>query len=169
MDDEDVTELADLLRAHRGRARLTQKRLAAAVGVSEALIAHVETGKRSLGPDSAKRIASALKLAGPEREQFFNARESASEALATRRRASIENDDPEQPTNAELAEQIEKMREDILNAIRDFKPSGVDDRKARQLDEARGAAQEAATAPDRLELVESKPAKRPTRPRSRKG
>jgi len=49
------------LRAYRLREGLTQKQLADLTGISQHHISELETGKRSLGKERAKRLAGALR------------------------------------------------------------------------------------------------------------
>src|SRR5262245_23539996 len=63
-----------LLRARRRRALLSQEQLAARAGLSERTVRDLETGRvRSPRPDTARLLADALQLTGPERESWFAA------------------------------------------------------------------------------------------------
>lgn len=48
------------LRAYRTRERLTQKQLAELTGISQHHISELETGKRTIGKERAKKLAEAL-------------------------------------------------------------------------------------------------------------
>ena len=62
------------LRAHRHRALLSQEQLAARAELSERAVRDLETGRvRSPRPDTARLLADALQLTGPERESWFAA------------------------------------------------------------------------------------------------
>ncbi len=50
----------DILRGARHREGLTQAQLAAMIGVKPSHISEMETGKRPIGKDMAKRLAKAL-------------------------------------------------------------------------------------------------------------
>src|SRR5215510_9246684 len=63
-----------LLRARRHRASLSQEQLAARAELSERTVRDLETGRvRSPRPDTARLLADALQLTGPERESWFAA------------------------------------------------------------------------------------------------
>ena len=62
------------LRAHRHRALLSQEQLAARAELSERAVRDLETGRvRSPRPETARLLAEALQLTGPERESWFAA------------------------------------------------------------------------------------------------
>jgi transposase len=62
------------LRARRRRALLSQEQLAARAELSERTVRDLETGRvRSPRPDTARLLADALQLTGPERESWFAA------------------------------------------------------------------------------------------------
>ena len=62
------------LRARRHRASLSQEQLAARAALSERTVRDLETGRvRSPRPDTARLLADALQLTGPERESWFAA------------------------------------------------------------------------------------------------
>jgi transposase len=62
------------LRARRHRALLSQEQLAARAELSERTVRDLETGRvRSPRPDTARLLADALQLTGPERENWFAA------------------------------------------------------------------------------------------------
>jgi transposase len=62
------------LRARRHRALLSQEQLAARAELSERTVRDLETGRvRSPRPDTARLLADALQLTGPERESWFAA------------------------------------------------------------------------------------------------
>ena len=48
------------LRAYRNRQSLTQQQLAKLTGISQHHLSEMENGKRSIGKDSARKLASAL-------------------------------------------------------------------------------------------------------------
>jgi len=62
------------LRARRHRAMLSQEQLAARAELSERTVRDLETGRvRSPRPGTARLLADALQLTGPERESWFAA------------------------------------------------------------------------------------------------
>jgi len=66
--------LGALLRAGRNRALLSQEQLAARAELSERTVRDLEAGRvRSPRPDTARLLADALQLTGPERESWFAA------------------------------------------------------------------------------------------------
>jgi transcriptional regulator with XRE-family HTH domain len=63
--------LGRLVRAHRGRLRLTQEELAERAGLSERTLRNLEGGRiRRPYPDTIRRLADALQLAGRHRDQL---------------------------------------------------------------------------------------------------
>jgi len=63
-----------LLRAGRHRALLSQEQLAERAELSERTVRNLEAGRvRSPRPDTARLLADALQLTGPERENWFAA------------------------------------------------------------------------------------------------
>jgi tetratricopeptide (TPR) repeat protein/transcriptional regulator with XRE-family HTH domain len=63
--------LAGLVRAHRTRLRLTQEELAERAGLSERTLRNLEGGRiRRPYPDTVRRLADALQLAGPHRDKL---------------------------------------------------------------------------------------------------
>jgi transposase len=66
--------LGAFLRARRHQALLSQEQLAARAELSERTVRDLETGRvRSPRPDTARLLADALQLTGPERESWFAA------------------------------------------------------------------------------------------------
>jgi len=62
------------LRARRHQALLSQEQLAARAELSERTVRDLETGRvRSPRPDTARLLADALQLTGPERKSWFAA------------------------------------------------------------------------------------------------
>ena len=67
----DHVSLGGLVRAHRGRLRLTQEELAERAGLSERTLRNLEGGRiRRPYPDTIRRLADALRLTGPDRDQL---------------------------------------------------------------------------------------------------
>jgi len=65
--------LAALIRTRRTSARLTQEELAEKAGISVRTISDIERGLRgSVYRDTAERLAEALEVAGPERDDFIS-------------------------------------------------------------------------------------------------
>lgn len=58
---EKYSEAGVMLRANRYKAEITQKELADAIGISQHHISEMENGKRSIGKEMAKRLASFFK------------------------------------------------------------------------------------------------------------
>ncbi len=58
---EDYSEAGLMLRGSRGKADVTQKELAAAIGVSQHHISEMENGKRTIGREMAKRLGAFFK------------------------------------------------------------------------------------------------------------
>jgi transcriptional regulator with XRE-family HTH domain len=89
---EPALSFAGLLRLLRTEARLTQEELAEAAGVSPRSVSDLERGiSRTARKDTARRLAEALNLTGPEHEVFVAAargRASAAEVLAARSNAA---------------------------------------------------------------------------------
>ena len=72
-----------LLRARRHRASLSQEQLAARAELSERTVRDLETGRvRSPRPDTARLLADALQLTGPERESWLAAAREANHQRA---------------------------------------------------------------------------------------
>lgn len=71
--DAGVT-LSELVRDLRSRRGITQATLAAQAGVSESMIANVESGKRLLGADNLEAVADALEATAGERAELAAAR-----------------------------------------------------------------------------------------------
>ena len=66
-----MSEFAASLRRFREQVQLTQEELAERAGVSARTISDVERGLRSrIYADTASRLASALALQGPQRNEF---------------------------------------------------------------------------------------------------
>src|SRR5437762_1940868 len=64
----------DVLRGYRRRGGLTQEELASQAGVGLRTIRDLETGRiRQPRPSTARRLADALQLTGPDREGFLHA------------------------------------------------------------------------------------------------
>jgi transcriptional regulator with XRE-family HTH domain len=78
------TRLGQLLIAYRGG--IPQWKLAEAIGVSEGMIAHVESGRRSLGVDAVDAAARYFELSPTQRDDLLTARQEATEILATKRK-----------------------------------------------------------------------------------
>src|SRR5215510_13080901 len=71
------------LRARRQRALLSQEQLAARAALSERTVRDLETGRvRSPRPETARLLADALQLTGPERERWFAAAQEANHQRA---------------------------------------------------------------------------------------
>ena len=71
------------LRARRHRALLSQEQLAGRAELSERTVRDLETGRvRSPRPDTARLLADALQLTGPERESWFAAAREANHQRA---------------------------------------------------------------------------------------
>ena len=71
------------LRARRHRALLSQEQLAGRAELSERTVRDLETGRvRSPRPDTARLLADALQLTGPERESWFAAARKANHQRA---------------------------------------------------------------------------------------
>ena len=51
------------LRAYRTRENLTQKKLAELTGIPQHQISEMETGKRTIGKERARKLATALQIA----------------------------------------------------------------------------------------------------------
>jgi tetratricopeptide (TPR) repeat protein/DNA-binding XRE family transcriptional regulator len=67
----DRGSLGGLVRAHRGRLRLTQEQLAERAGLSERTLRNLEGGRiRRPYPDTIRRLANALELTGKHRDQL---------------------------------------------------------------------------------------------------
>ena len=67
----DQVSLGGLVRAHRTRLGLTQEGLAERAGLSERTLRNLEGGRISRPyPDTIRRLADALELAGQRRDQF---------------------------------------------------------------------------------------------------
>jgi tetratricopeptide (TPR) repeat protein/transcriptional regulator with XRE-family HTH domain len=67
----DQVSLAVLVRAHRRRMECTQEELAERAGLSERTLRNLEGGRiRRPYPDTIRRLADALQLTGPDRDQL---------------------------------------------------------------------------------------------------
>jgi transcriptional regulator with XRE-family HTH domain len=83
VDAAGVVSLGGLVRAHRGRLGLTQEQLAERAGLSERTLRNLERGRiRRPYPDTVRRLADALELAGRPRGQFEVAARGVARALA---------------------------------------------------------------------------------------
>lgn len=60
-DIEKYTEVGIMLRGNRYKNNLTQKQLAAAIGISQHHISEMENGKRPIGKEMARRLAEFFK------------------------------------------------------------------------------------------------------------
>ena len=73
--------LAELIRGRRTGAGLTQEELAERAGISVRTVSDIERGlRRSVYKDTAQRLAVALNVADPERDQFILAARGRMEA-----------------------------------------------------------------------------------------
>jgi tetratricopeptide (TPR) repeat protein/transcriptional regulator with XRE-family HTH domain len=78
----DHVSLGGLVRAHRGRLRLTQEELAERAGLSERTLRNLEGDRiRRPYPDTIRRLADALELTGRHRDQFEAAARGATLGL----------------------------------------------------------------------------------------
>jgi transcriptional regulator with XRE-family HTH domain len=78
----DHVSLGGLVRAHRGRLRLTQEELAERAGLSERTLRNLEGGRiHRPYPDTIRRLADALELTGRHRDQFEAAARGATLGL----------------------------------------------------------------------------------------
>jgi transcriptional regulator with XRE-family HTH domain len=78
----DHVSLGGLVRAHRGRLRLTQEELAERAGLSERTLRNLEGGRiHRPYPDTIRRLADALELTGRHRDQFQAAARGATPGL----------------------------------------------------------------------------------------
>lgn len=98
MDDVPQDDLADLIVRLRGDR--TQEQFAERVGLSPAMIGHVEARRRNLGLPSIEKIARALDLSDVEHNRLRRARDAF--AAASSRRAG--DDRPDEV--AQLREQV---------------------------------------------------------------
>lgn len=74
----------------RLRGSMTQAELGAAIGKSEALIAHIETGKRSASMDTLAAIRSALRLSDSDWHELVAARAAYGSPNTEKRLSALE-------------------------------------------------------------------------------
>jgi transcriptional regulator with XRE-family HTH domain len=78
MSNAEPSSFGDLLRRYRTAARLTQEELAERAGLSARGVSDLERGVRRMPhPDTARRLADALRLGHSERTELLGAADRA--------------------------------------------------------------------------------------------
>lgn len=115
MDQEH--NVAEQLKEWRRRARVTQRNLAAASGISLSFIQQVEQGTRGFSYDTATRIAEALGLDVYDTEMLYDLSDVSPPVIAPGVELRDRVDDLERQLD-ELKQQIAGLRADYAELVR---------------------------------------------------